>query len=286
MAAAAVPAISLGAQYFMNRGKNRQINSALTSATTGLQGSASNLTRTAGTLGDQSGAFLGGAARGFQGANTAFDQSQNYFAPIAAGNRAAIGASLAPERAEITDTYRGAEKALDRTNLRGGSRDLASAELNRDRAGRLSLLAPVARANAAGALGQLGSARAGAAGTEGGVGTALSGQGVAAQVGSSNAYGQLFGGASRQRENMDNAEMAGNSAIGRMIFDALKSGKPKGGGSSPGGPGATSARTPPINGVNWPMGGYEFGSPALPRRGFGSSGSVTDSWEWKPPASS
>lgn len=253
MAAAAVPAISLGAQYFMSRGKNRQIGQQIGAATTGLQRSGDELGRFAGTLGNQGTAFLGDAQKSFGRANTAFDQSQNYFAPILGGSRAAIDQTLAPERAQITDTYRGATRALDTSGVRGGSRDLATAELNRDRAGRLALLPGAARANAATGMAQLGQARAGAATQQAGVGGGLTGQSVQARGGAASAYGGLFGGNVRREESINAAGQESGGAIGRMIFDALKTSGKKGGAGG-GGAGGPAFGPGAINTGSWTFG--------------------------------
>lgn len=85
----------------------------------------------------------------------------DYWTPLLRGDRAAIDQTLSPEIASITDIYRGANRNLDRSGIRGPQRDLASAELNRDRAGHLSLLRPQARAGAAAGLLGLGGSQVG-----------------------------------------------------------------------------------------------------------------------------
>lgn len=234
MAAAAVPAISMGAQYFMNRGQNKRTNTALDASTTGLQGSATDLSKFGDTLGGKAGGFLGDAQKSFGAANQSFGAANNYFSPVLNGGRAAIDQTLAPERAMITDTYRGADKALD--GMRGGTRDLAKAELNRDRAGKLALLGPAARANAADATMKLGGMQSQNAATQAGTGGNLMGQAAGAKIGSSNAYGQLFSGANQQSYINQQNGKEGSHAIGNMIFDAVKSKKPKAGGGLATGP--------------------------------------------------
>lgn len=240
MAAAAIPAISLGAQFFANRGAKKRNDQALNTATTGLQGSATDLSGLGTKLGDTAGSFLGDAQKNFGRAGTALDQSQNYFSPLLAGSRGAIDQTLAPDRAMITDTYRGAGKALEQSGMRGGTRDLASAELNRDRAGKLALLGPAARANAATSMQGVSQQRAGMAGQQAGVGAGLFGQAVGAKGGAVPAYATLFSGANQRDLMQGQYNNQAGSAIGSMIFDAVKSRGSKGGGGAPGVGGASA----------------------------------------------
>jgi hypothetical protein len=233
MAAAAIPAISLGAQYFMNRGKNKQISQNQSAATTGLQGSATDLSKFSGTLGNAGTAFLGDAQKNFGKAGTSFDAAGSYFSPVLSGSRGAMDAALAPERAGITDTYRGAGKAVE--SMRGGTGDLARAELNRDRAGKLALLPSQARQTAATGMLQVGQGRGNLATAQAGTGTGIFGQATGAKAASAQAYSNLFSGANRQSETQAAYGNQSGGAIGSMIFDALKSGGKKvGGGKSAG----------------------------------------------------
>jgi len=217
----------------MNRGQNKQNQQTLQSATTGLQGSAADLSGFGGKLGEQAGGFLGDAQKTFRGANTQFNQAGDYYNRILSGNRGALDSVLAPDRAAITDTYRGAEKGLDR--LQGGTRDLAFAELNRDRAGKLALLPSMARTAAAGGALDAGQGLTGVAGSQAGTGTTLTGQAVGAKGGSAGAYGNLFQGANYRSALQQQMDRETNQSIGTMIFDALKSRKPKAGSGGGGG---------------------------------------------------
>lgn len=237
MAAAAIPAISMGAQYFMNRGKNKKIAAAQDAATAGLQTSSQDLNKFGDKMGDTAGSFLGDAQKQFGRANTSLDASANYFSPLLRGGRAAIDQTLAPERAGITETYRGAGKALEQSGMRGGTRDLASAELNRDRASKLALLPSAARAGAAESMMKLGGEQGNLAATQAGTGANLYGGAATAKGTGAYGYNALLGSADR-REYVQgqNAQTAG-TGIGSMIFDAIKSkqGKSAGGGSGGGG---------------------------------------------------
>lgn len=249
MAAAAIPAISMGAQYFMNRGKNKKISQARDAATAGLQTSSTELNTFGDKMGDTAGSFLGGAQKQFTSANNSLDQSANYFSPLLRGNRAAIDQTLAPERAGITETYRGAGKALEQSGMRGGTRDLASAELNRDKASKLALLPSAARAGAATSMMQLGEQQGQLAGTQAGTGAGLFSAATTAKGTGLQGYSTLLGSAdARDYIQGQNAQKAG-TGIGSMIFDAMKSKKKKasdgsGGMGFPEGSGGAGADMP------------------------------------------
>lgn len=231
MAAAAVPAISLGAQYFLNRGANKRTDTALNTATTGLQKSATDLSGYGDKLASTASPVLGQAQKSLASAGTAYDQVGSYLSPILQGSRGAVNQALAPDLAAITETYRGAGKSLEQSGLRGGTRDLAMAELNRDKAGKLALLPTQARAGAASGLMDVGQGRAQIGATQAGTAGNLFGQATSAKQGATGAYGTLFGGAQRQSEQLQEKNAGAGGAIGSMIFDAVKSkgGKSKGG---------------------------------------------------------
>lgn len=205
-------------------------------------------------IGDQAGGFLGDAQKTLTGANRDLDAVGGYYAPMLSGSRSALMQATAPERAHITDTYRGAEKALEGT--RGGTGELARAELNRDRAGRLALLGPSGRAAAANGMMQLGAARGQLGSTQAGVGTGLFGQAVGAKGGATGAYGTLFQGANYRDALQSQYNNQSGGAIGSMIFDALKSQGKKGGGG-----GVLPSRGPAISGFPGLPGGI---SPVRP----------------------
>lgn len=233
MAAAAIPAISMGAQYFMNRGTNKRIAQQQTTATQGLQNSATDLSAFGTKLGDTAGGFLGDAQKQFGQANTSLDQSANYFSPLLRGGRAAIDQTLAPERAGITETYRGAGKALEQSGMRGGTRDVAGAELNRDRAAKLALLPSAARQGAASAMLQVGQTQGNMAATQAGTAANLFGNATQAKGVSGSGYNALLGDATDRWKTQNAAGGVAGGGIGSMIFDAIKSQGKKGGGVLP-----------------------------------------------------
>lgn len=114
-----------------------------------MQSSMANL----GALGKQASAF-GREQYALGGPATA--QAMNYYTALLHGDRAKQSQAVAAPAAAITDVYRGAQRGLDRSMVRGGSRDLATAELNRDRAGKLASLVTGVQPQAAASLAEMG----------------------------------------------------------------------------------------------------------------------------------
>lgn len=148
-----------------------------------------------------------GAGLGRQGAGY-LENAGNYYRNIL-GDRTAARESLAPEMSTALDFYRGAENKAKRT-LRGGSRDYATAELDRQKVGQLAGMVPAARANAASALGGLG-------GTAIGGGTGLSGTAGNLLTQASTIGNTQFNQANQIREQ----EKAGGAAAGGLLHDIL-----------------------------------------------------------------
>lgn len=91
-------------------------------------------------------------------------QPANYYQALLHGNRAAMTQAVAPGIASATDVYRGAERSLDKSGVRGAARDVASGELARQRAGQIASLTTGVQPAAAGALAGLGQNLMGQAG--------------------------------------------------------------------------------------------------------------------------
>lgn len=221
MAAAAVPAISLGAQYFLNRGANKRTNTALDAATKGLQGAGTDLSGYGNKLAASGSPLLGEAQKSLTKAGTSYDQVGSYLSPILNGGRGAINQALAPDLAAITETYRGAGKSLE--SVRGAQGDVARAELNRDKAGKLALLPSMARQNAAQGVMEVGKGQAGIGATQANAAGNIFANATAAKQGATNAYGALYGGAQNQALAQQAQNNQAGGAIGSMIFDAVKS---------------------------------------------------------------
>lgn len=142
-------------------------------------------------------------------------QATDYYSGVLGGDRSKILAHMSPEISGVLDSYRGAEGKIGR-NLRGGSRDYAQAELDRQKVGQVAGLIPQARRNAAEAMGDLGGQYLAG-------GTSLTGQGVAAAGGAANASSQLYGNATAQSQQ----EAQGGKVMGGYIYDILNSKFPK-----------------------------------------------------------
>lgn len=142
----------------------------------------------------------------------------DYYTALLRGNRAQMGLATAAPRAALTEQYRGAERGLERSGVRGATKELARAELSRDRASRVAGLTTGVQPMAAQALG--------------GLGTTLTGQGTAAHYGAGANYaGLLRAGTENRVYGREQGQQAG-SAWGSTIFDLLMGGA--GGGSSGG----------------------------------------------------
>ncbi len=139
----------------------------------------------------------------------------SYYDTLLNGNRAAQAQAIAAPTANITDMYRGAERNLERTGVRGGVKDLAMAELGRDRTSKLAQLTTGVQPMAAGALGSLGGQ---AAGMATGATSAAGGQ-------YSTILGQQF--QNRQNTNAMFGQAADNT--GEMIYQVWKNKQGKGG---------------------------------------------------------
>jgi len=158
----------------------------------------------------------------------AAQQSLSYYGTLLRGNRAAQAQATAAPRGAITDTYRGAERSLERSGLRGAGRDQAIADLNRDRAGSISSLVTGVQPGAAAALMQ--------------GGTNLISEGNAAFGNAGSIYGGLLGqGFANRKYAREEGEKTGSS-IGSFLFDILSGGFGKKGGGKgiPGLPGGSA----------------------------------------------
>lgn len=135
-------------------------------------------------------------------------QAGDYYSTLLGGNRAAMTQAVAGPRAGITDIYRGAERNLERSNVRGAARDVAQAELGRERAGKVASLVTGVQPFAAEGLANLG------------LPLIQAGQYGAGQAGS--LYGNLLSqGAANRQYAREEGEKA-SAGFGGLIFDILK----------------------------------------------------------------
>ncbi len=159
----------------------------------GLQGAAGQLSTQGGSLIGQGTPLTGQAA--------------NYWSTLLRGDRAAMSQATAGPRGAITDIYRGAESNLERSGVRGASRDVAKAELGRDRAGRIAGLTTGVQPFAAQQLGEIGESQT------------RTGASMLSQSG--NIWGNLLGEGFRNRTyGREEGEKFGGS-MGGLLFDIL-----------------------------------------------------------------
>ena len=157
----------------------------------------------------------------FKAGMPATQNALNYYTTLLRGNRAAMQMATAGPAAQLTDTYRGAERGLERAGVRGGEAATARAELNRDRANSIAQLTTGQQGNAAAMLGQLG-------------GDATS-QGVRSVEGASIGYGNLAGQAGDRANQYTQNERADWGGVGRSIGEILKIWNQRRGGGGGGG---------------------------------------------------
>lgn len=143
----------------------------------------------------------------YKGALPQLQQTGNYYSTLVGGNRSALTAAMQPETRQITDAYAGASANLERAGVRGATRDLAEADIGRERAGRIAGLVPGLRANAAANLSGL------ATNT-----LAASGGRLSSSTGT---YADLARGYQQDRYQQDDQHQQSGEAWGKLITGLL-----------------------------------------------------------------
>ena len=115
--------------------------------------------------------------------------------------------ATAGPRAAITDIYRGAERGLERSNVRGAQRDVAKSELNRGRASQIAGLTTGVQPMAAQALAGLG-------GSQSELGGRMMGQG-------GNIFNSLLGQGTANRVYARGEGAQSGQNWGSLIFDMI-----------------------------------------------------------------
>lgn len=172
-------------------------------------------------------------------------QPTSYWSKLLGGNRASMAQATAGARGSITDIYRGAERGIDRSNIRGAQRDVAKSDLNRDRAGKIAGLTTGVQPAAAESLAGVGNNMAQ-------IGTSMSGQGGQLQQGGGNLFSNLLGQATNNRQYGRQEGEKSSSHIGSFLFDILS--------GTLGG----KAKIPSIGGKNYGSGMAGFGPGSIP----------------------
>lgn len=194
---AVVPAIGLGISAYSAWKNGKAASAALRSQNQMIgQGSAA-LSGAANTGGALNASSL-----------PAFQQSVDYNSKLLGGNRAMMNQAVAAPAAQITSIYRGAQRGLERSGVRGGERDMAMADLNRERASKLAGLTTGVQGEAANNLGQL-STR----------GLAI---GLNAQTEAANGFGNLAGQQGQNYRFAAGQQAEDMQGVGRGIGELFK----------------------------------------------------------------
>lgn len=157
-------------------------------------------------------------------------------------NKFSAQQALAPEMANALEYYRGAAGKTGR-NLRGGTRDLALAELDRSKVGTLAGMLPAARQQAAAGASAIGSDL-----LSGG----LSATGQGANTAANAAY--INSGLFNQATQLRGQEAEGGKAWGNILYDVAQSipwGKKPASTQPPGVSGGILGNKPVYTGGSW-----------------------------------
>ncbi len=229
MAAAALPiAMGVGslASGLFGKKSAKKTEQIASTPTAGEQAASAGGFKTAGRLGGMGDALYS------QGTGSLGRATSYYETLLGRGGRGAMESAVAPAAESITDLYGGVSRNLEGSNVRGGVRDMALAEADREKTGKIARLTAGMQPMAASALGDIGKFQSatgvGATGQAGGLYDALLGKGL-----SSRSLG-LTG-----RLHAEDARGQTGGDIGQMLFTLLASGAGKGG--SGGGKGYQSA---------------------------------------------
>lgn len=131
-----------------------------------------------------------------------------YYATLLRGSRSAMQLATAGPAAQITDVYRGAQRGLEHQGVRGGERQTALAELNRDRAAAVAGLTTGQQGAAASALGNLGGE--------------LTRQGLYGIEGAATGFGNLATQAGQQGQYYEKNQREDLAGVGKSIGEIIK----------------------------------------------------------------
>lgn len=132
----------------------------------------------------------------------------NYFKTLLSGNRAQQSQAVAAPTAAISDIYSGASRNLEQSGVRGAQKDVATADLGRQRAGQIAGLVTGVQPAAANALTSIGQVQQ------------QRGAGMTAQAGAT--YSNLLGQGSINREYARGEGEKAGDRIGSLIFDTIR----------------------------------------------------------------
>lgn len=193
----AIPAIGLGISAF-SAWKNARAAGKAGAAQNALLGEQVSSAR----LGRQTGQSL------VQQGVPATQGALAYYSKLLNGSRATMQQAVAAPTRQITDTYRGAEKSLERQGVRGGVAQTALAELSRDRAASIAGLTTGVQGQAADRLATIGSD--------------LTSQGMSGISGAASQFGSAagqYGGQARDFRQAGREDMQG---VGYSLGELLR----------------------------------------------------------------
>lgn len=234
MAAAAIPTLGkvalgvgagVGGQLLSNKlarapaptSQANQYAGQLTGISKALQDAGGDARRLGG------GILSGGLAGADRGGRT-LDAPEQYYRGILSGGTGRFAGAIAPEVGAINQLYRGATSSLDRGGVRGANREVAEADLARERASRSAGLIMSLRPGAAAALTDVAGQRTQAGLARAGLGASLYGQGGDLMSRAAGPLAALYGGElERMRIQQENAGGIGRS-MGSFLFDLLRTG--------------------------------------------------------------
>lgn len=145
----------------------------------------------------------------------------SYWSRLLGGNRASMAQATAAPRGAITDVYRGAEKGLERSGVRGAQRDVAKSELGRDRAGKIAGLTTGVQPMAAQNLADIGDRYGNMGAVLAGAGTDTTRTGAGLQGNAASIFSSLLGqGAANRAYGRQEGENTSRN-IGSFLFDML-----------------------------------------------------------------
>lgn len=234
MAAAAIPTLGkvalsaglgIGGQLLSNKLARAPKPTAQASQYAGgLTGISDALQKAGGDARTFGGGILAGGLAGADRGGRTLDAPENYYRGILSGGSGRFASAIAPEVGAITQLYRGATSSLDRNNVRGANREVAEADLARERAARTSGLIMSLRPGAADALTEIGGQRTQAGLARAGLGASIYGQGGDLMARAAGPLAALYSGEmERMRLAQESAGGIGKS-MGSFIFDLLRSG--------------------------------------------------------------
>jgi hypothetical protein len=232
---AAIPLVIQGASMVGGAIASRRAQKAAQKRSAEEQVALTGGQQAAGTLGQAGQALI-------TGGQETQAPATNYFSTLLRGNRAQQTQAVAAPTAAVQDVYRGAERNLERSGVRGAQRDVASAELGRERASRISSLVTGVQPQAAAALTQIGQTQ--------------TSQGIGASGTAGSLYGNLLPQGAQNRMYARQEGQKAGEGWGGLVFDMLSSyaGSKGGGGKKP----LASRQTAPFQGFlpTAPQSGY------------------------------